>query len=300
MLNITEVRVKLMEARSDRLRAFCSITIDDDFVVHDLRVIAGKKGRFVAMPSRKLTDNCPRCGGKNHLRAQYCNDCGNKLDEDRAGSGKLHVDVAHPINTPCRKHIQSAVLEAYDEEISRKEQGLEPEHIYLEDDLDSLTEDESEETDDYETPDWDDEDYEDEEEEEEAFGVEEEPEPEPTPEEEEEESGPEQEIPAEDQITPYGEKGTEPAGETAPQFGEDVDWQRHTGEEDEEEMEEEEEISPFDVGDILEEEEPEPEVEEEPEPPAEDEEEPEPEVEDEEEEEEDEEEEPRGFSDGIF
>ena len=298
MLNITEVRVKLMEARSDRLRAFCSITIDDDFVVHDLRVIAGKKGRFVAMPSRKLTDNCPRCGGKNHLRAKYCNDCGHKLDEDRAGSGKLHVDVAHPINTPCRKHIQSAVLEAYDEEINRKEQGLEPEHIYLEDDLDSLTEEESEETEDYEAPDWDDEDYQDEEveEEEEEFGFGEETEPSG---EEEEEAGPEQEIPAEDQITPYGEKGTEPAGETAPQFGEDVDWQQHTGEEEEEEDIEKEEVElpPFDAGDILEEEEPEAEepAEEEPEPVEE-----EPEEEEEEEDEEEEDEEPKGFSDGIF
>ncbi len=295
MLNITEVRVKLMEGRSDRLRAFCSITIDDDFVVHDLRVIAGKKGRFVAMPSRKLTDNCPRCGGKNHLRAKYCNDCGHELDENRAGSGKLHVDVAHPINTPCRKHIQSAVLEAYDEEIERKEQGLEPEHIYLEDDLDSLTEEESE---DYEAPEWDDEEYEggdyeeedesDVDEEEDEFGVD-----------EESDSGPQEEIPAEDQITPYGEKGTEPAGETAPQFGEDVDWQRHTGEEEEEDEEEElDELPPFDG--FLDDEDLEAEESAEEEKPAQEEVEEEPEEEEEDEEDEDEEEGSKGFSEGIF
>ncbi len=138
MLNITEVRVKLMEGRSDRLRAFCSMTIDNDFVVHDLRVIEGEKGKFVAMPSRKLSDSCPQCGGKNHLRASYCNDCGASLNEDRAEGRKLHVDVAHPINTPCREHIQDAVLEAYEEDIRRKEEGEEPRHIFLEEDLDAL------------------------------------------------------------------------------------------------------------------------------------------------------------------
>lgn len=142
-MNITEVRVKLMEGRSDRLRAFCSMTIDDDFVVHDLRVIEGKKGKFVAMPSRKLSDSCPQCGGKNHLRASYCNDCGAKLDEERADGRKLHVDVAHPINTPCREHIQEAVLEAYEEDIRRKEEGKEPNHIFLEDDLAALSEGET-------------------------------------------------------------------------------------------------------------------------------------------------------------
>jgi stage V sporulation protein G len=119
-VEITEIRVKLMHNRTDRLRAFCSITIDDDFVVHDLRVIEGRKGLFVAMPSRKLTDNCPKCGSKNELRSKYCSDCGQKLGEKRAPSGagrdKLHVDVAHPINTPCREELQERVLEAYREE----------------------------------------------------------------------------------------------------------------------------------------------------------------------------------------
>ena len=50
-LNITEVRVKLTEAKKNRLQAFCSITIDNDFVVRDLKVIEGHKGAFVAMPS---------------------------------------------------------------------------------------------------------------------------------------------------------------------------------------------------------------------------------------------------------
>ena len=118
-MNITEVRVKLMRNRSDRLRAFCSITIDGDFVVHDLRVIEGRKGLFVAMPSRKLTENCPRCGAKNELRAKFCGECGAGLNPERAeraAADKSHVDVAHPINTPCREMLQGTVLAAYHEE----------------------------------------------------------------------------------------------------------------------------------------------------------------------------------------
>jgi len=120
-LNITEVRVKLLGGRSDRLRAFCSVTLDDEFVVHDLRVIEGRKGLFVAMPSRKLSDNCPSCGGKNHLRAKYCSECGAKLDEQRARDrDKFHVDVAHPIAPRCREFIQSVVLEAYEREAASR------------------------------------------------------------------------------------------------------------------------------------------------------------------------------------
>ncbi|NIO41765.1 MAG: stage V sporulation protein G, partial [Burkholderiales bacterium] len=59
-----------MEESEDRLRAFCSITFDDCFVVRDLKIIEGNSGPFVAMPSRKLTSHCPECGSKNHLRAR--------------------------------------------------------------------------------------------------------------------------------------------------------------------------------------------------------------------------------------
>jgi len=145
-VNITEVRVKLMQHRNDRLRAFCSITIDNDFVVHDLRVIEGRKGLFVAMPSRKLSDACSRCGAKNELRAKFCSDCGQKLPEGRAETAvaareKLHVDVAHPINTPCREGLQRAVLEAYDSEQKRAQAGLEPLHEYPDEGLDDLADD---------------------------------------------------------------------------------------------------------------------------------------------------------------
>ena len=65
-MEITEVKVKLMEEKRDRLQAFCTITLDNDFVIRDIKIIEGAKGAFVAMPSRKLTDKCPKCCGKNH------------------------------------------------------------------------------------------------------------------------------------------------------------------------------------------------------------------------------------------
>lgn len=130
-MEITEVRVKLVSPGNDKLRAFCSITIDNNFVVRDLKIIEGPKGPFVAMPSRKLTDRCPRCGGKNHHRASYCNNCGSRLPGDRAhrrgGREKLHADVAHPINSDCREMIQNRILDVYEEEQSRSAQpGYKP------------------------------------------------------------------------------------------------------------------------------------------------------------------------------
>ncbi len=123
-MEITEVRIKLMDDPHDRLQAFCSVTFDSCFVVRDLKIIQGTKGSFVAMPSRKLTDRCPKCYMKNHLRATHCNQCGAKLDESRAtkdndGRAKLYADIAHPIKSECRELIQNSVLSAYDEELIR-------------------------------------------------------------------------------------------------------------------------------------------------------------------------------------
>ncbi|HZU36849.1 MAG TPA: SpoVG family protein [Gemmataceae bacterium] len=136
---ITEVRIKLMEDNNERLLAFCSVTFDDAFVVRDLKIIEGAKGCFVAMPSRKLTDRCPQCGYKNHLRGRYCNQCGQKLDEDRAlrdatGRAKLHADIAHPINSGCREVIQKAVMTAYQEE---KERARQPGYVCRYDEIDA-------------------------------------------------------------------------------------------------------------------------------------------------------------------
>lgn len=123
-MDITEVRIKLMEDSQERLQAFCSITFDGCFVIRDLKIIQGAKGSFVAMPSRKLTDRCPRCHTKNHLRAMHCGQCGARLHDERAlrdddGRAKLYADIAHPINSQCRDMIQQAVLSAYGEEIMK-------------------------------------------------------------------------------------------------------------------------------------------------------------------------------------
>lgn len=131
-MNITEVRVKLTEEKKNRLQAFCSITIDNDFVVRDLKVIEGNKGAFVAMPSRKLTDKCKKCGCKNNIRAGFCNDCGARLNENRAissasGRLKLYADTAHPINSKCRDEIEQKVLAAFRDEVERSKQpGYKP------------------------------------------------------------------------------------------------------------------------------------------------------------------------------
>jgi stage V sporulation protein G len=140
-MQVTEVRVKIVEDRSDKLQAFCSITIDNGFVIRDLKVIEGTKGAFVAMPSRKLTDRCPKCSGKNHLRAGYCNDCGARLPVDRAdrdprGRAKLHADIAHPINSATRDGLQKLILDAYRAEVERsKMPGYVPPKMFDDEDF---------------------------------------------------------------------------------------------------------------------------------------------------------------------
>ena len=82
-MNITDVRVRKV-AKEGKMKAVVSITIDDEFVVHDIKVIEGEKGLFIAMPSRKTPD----------------------------GEFK---DIAHPINTDTREKIQNSILKAYEE-----------------------------------------------------------------------------------------------------------------------------------------------------------------------------------------
>ena len=121
IVKITEVRIKLMDDVDDRLQAFCSITLDDCFVIRDLKIIDGTSGPFVAMPSRKLTAHCPSCGCKNHLRAGYCNQCGLQLQQesvrDQEGRAKLYADIAHPINSKCREMIQERVISEFQTEV---------------------------------------------------------------------------------------------------------------------------------------------------------------------------------------
>jgi stage V sporulation protein G len=137
-VDITEVRIKLMEEPGERLKAFCSITFDDCFVVRDLKIIEGTNGPFVAMPSRKLTAHCGNCRAKNHLRAAFCNQCGARLREvpairDEEGRAKLYADIAHPINSVCREMIQQRVIRAFTEE---RERAKQPGYVSSYDDYD--------------------------------------------------------------------------------------------------------------------------------------------------------------------
>jgi stage V sporulation protein G len=144
-MRLTDVRIKLCEntghreaseglprsGPGGRLKAFCALTFDNTFVIRDVKLIDGNDGLFLAMPSRKLADHCARCGEKNHLRARYCNHCGQRLDENRClrhqnGNGgprlKLHADIAHPINADCRQALEQEVVNAYYREIERSKQ----------------------------------------------------------------------------------------------------------------------------------------------------------------------------------
>ena len=82
-MNITDVRVRKI-AKEGKMKAVVSITIDEEFVVHDIKVIEGEKGLFIAMPSRKASDGEYR-------------------------------DIAHPINSNTRERIQKLILEKYEE-----------------------------------------------------------------------------------------------------------------------------------------------------------------------------------------
>ena len=137
-MEISEVRIKLVTDVDDRLRAFCSITIDGAFVVRDLKIIQGQRGYFVAMPSRKLTEKCSRCSAKNEVRARYCSHCGASLppapEADPHGArNRMFADIAHPINAACRDQIEKAVLAAFEEEKIRSQQ---PDYVCRYDDMD--------------------------------------------------------------------------------------------------------------------------------------------------------------------
>ena len=83
-MQITDVRIRKVE-KEGKMKAVVSITIENEFVVHDIKVIEGEKGLFIAMPSRK------------------------------SGDGEYR-DIAHPINSETRENIQKLILEKYKEE----------------------------------------------------------------------------------------------------------------------------------------------------------------------------------------
>ncbi len=134
-MRVSEVRIKMTRGPG-KLRAYCTITFDEMFVVRELRLIQGAHGYFLAMPSKKLQDHCPRCSSKNHLRARYCNNCGARLSEERGesdsrGRPKLHCDIAHPINQRCRQMVHNVVMAAYRREQEHiREAGNRPKEVW--------------------------------------------------------------------------------------------------------------------------------------------------------------------------
>ncbi|HPN72714.1 MAG TPA: SpoVG family protein [Candidatus Omnitrophota bacterium] len=124
-MKITEVRIFPAESRDGKLKAFATMTFDDWFVVRNVKIIQGTSGLFVAMPSRKVMDTCPKCSFKNARGSKYCNQCGKELpkktavpedDSDEKQSG--HMDIAHPVTPECRIYIQKEILETYEKELS--------------------------------------------------------------------------------------------------------------------------------------------------------------------------------------
>jgi stage V sporulation protein G len=124
-VKVTEVRIKLINDIEDRLRAFCSITLDGEFVVRDLKIIQGLRGCFVAMPSRKILERCVNCHGKNEIKARFCANCGTALSAtpvEASGRTRMFADIAHPINAECRERIEGSVLLAFEEEMQKSRQ----------------------------------------------------------------------------------------------------------------------------------------------------------------------------------
>lgn len=124
-IEVSEVRIKLASDPDEKLLAYCSVTLNNAIVIKDLKIIQGEATPFVAMPSRKITDKCGKCGSKNHLRAKFCNDCGSKLRPNRAendarGRAKLHFDLVHPICAEVREYVHQKIVEAYQDEAARK------------------------------------------------------------------------------------------------------------------------------------------------------------------------------------
>jgi stage V sporulation protein G len=123
-MEITEVRVFLKDSPDKKLRAYATVTFDNAFVVRNIKVIEGTSGVFIAMPSRKSKQPCPKCAFKNEARSKYCNQCGSLLpvinrpvgQETLNGTQAEHKDIAHPITQAFREYLQKKVLESYEQE----------------------------------------------------------------------------------------------------------------------------------------------------------------------------------------
>lgn len=127
-MEITEVRVFLKEGQDKKLKAYTTVTFDNEFVVRNIKVIQGANGMFIAMPSRKLKFSCPKCKFKNEMGGKFCNQCGLSLPVQREeylqkDSKTEHRDIAHPITQRFREYIQTKILEVYKKEAEENSQG---------------------------------------------------------------------------------------------------------------------------------------------------------------------------------
>ena len=123
-MEITEVKIFLKDSPDKKLKAYATVTFDNAFVVRNIKVIEGSSGLFIAMPSRKVKQPCPKCNFKNEARSKYCNQCGASLpvvsypmsQEPASAAQAEHKDIAHPITQSFREYLQKRVLDAYSEE----------------------------------------------------------------------------------------------------------------------------------------------------------------------------------------
>ena len=137
-MEVTDVRIFLREpSESSKLKAYATVTFDQVFVVRNVKVIDGTKGLFVAMPSERAKEACPKCGHRNVVRSRFCNQCAVALssvppprssEKETEGSSGVeaqaeHRDIAHPITMECREYIQRKVLEAYEAALTQTGQG---------------------------------------------------------------------------------------------------------------------------------------------------------------------------------
>jgi stage V sporulation protein G len=123
-MEITEVKIFLKDSPDKKLKAYATVTFDNAFVVRNIKVIEGSSGLFIAMPSRKVKQPCPKCNFKNESRSKYCNQCGASLpvvsypmsQEPTSAAQAEHKDIAHPITQSFREYLQKRVLDAYNQE----------------------------------------------------------------------------------------------------------------------------------------------------------------------------------------
>ena len=124
-MEITEIRIFPKEGQDKKLKAYTTVTFDNAFVVRNIKVIQGTNGLFIAMPSRKMKNPCPKCSFKNEVGSRYCNQCAAELpSRDQSDGGHdaktEHRDIAHPITQQFRDMLQTRILDAYQSEVQRQ------------------------------------------------------------------------------------------------------------------------------------------------------------------------------------